>query len=146
MTSTSFLSKHKIASLLIVVFLFFPTCSVFCAEKSQKSVNEKILEILIDKNIITKEQYEELKMQAQKEESAKTPKAVAGFNKGFYIETTDKQHKIKFDGRFHGDFKAYLGDHPDHSSFFIRRARLCASGTVYKYYSSFAPLRWVCGL
>ncbi|MBU0986071.1 MAG: putative porin, partial [Proteobacteria bacterium] len=78
MNSTSFLSKHKIASLLIVVFIFFPVCSAFGEEKAQKTVNEKILEILIDKNVITKEQYEELKIQAQAEESAKTPKVAAG--------------------------------------------------------------------
>ncbi|MBW2181465.1 MAG: hypothetical protein JRG81_14030 [Deltaproteobacteria bacterium] len=50
---------------------------------------------------------------AKEEENAKKPKVVAGFDKGFYIESADKQHKMKFDGRFHGDFKAYLGDHPD---------------------------------
>jgi len=120
--------------LLISVSLFYFTCSALAAEKAKKSVNERILEILIEKKMISNEQYEELRTLAQEEENAKKPKVVAGFNKGFYIESTDKQHKIKFDGRYHGDFKAYLGDHPNHSSFFVRRARLCTSGTLYKFY------------
>jgi len=135
MMQTDSLSVNKIIFSLVVVITLLFTCSALAAEKAKKSVNERILEILIKKEIISKKQYEELKQLAQEEESAKTPKAVVGFNKGFYIESTDKQHKIKFDGRFHGDFKAYLGDHPHHSSFFVRRARLCASGTIYKYYS-----------
>ena len=122
--------------LVVFVVITFLVCPEVMAteQKKEPSVNEKILEILIEKNIITKEQYKELRQLAQEEEIDKKPKAVAGFNKGFYIESTDKQHKIKFDGRFHGDFKAYLDDHPDHSSFFVRRARLAASGTLYKYY------------
>jgi phosphate-selective porin OprO/OprP len=118
---------------VVITFLIYP--EVMAAEQKKKpSVNERILEILIEKSIITKEQYEKLRQLAQEEEIEKKPKAVAGFNKGFYLESTDKQHKIKFDGRFHGDFKSYLGNHPDHSSFFVRRARLATSGTLYKYY------------
>ncbi|MBW2369792.1 MAG: hypothetical protein JRH15_18120, partial [Deltaproteobacteria bacterium] len=118
---------------VVIIFLIYSEVMAVEQKKTQ-SVNERILEILIEKNIITKEQYKELRQLAQEEEIDKKPKVVAGFNKGFYIESTDKQHKIKFDGRLQGDFKAYLGDHPDHSSFYIRRARLCASGTLYKYY------------
>jgi phosphate-selective porin OprO/OprP len=103
------------------------------AKGEKKSVSEQILEILIEKNIISKQQYEELKKQV-KEEEAKKPKVTAGYKKGFYIRTTDDQFKIKLEGRFHGDSKFYLGDHPDHASFFVRRARLCVSGTFYKYY------------
>ena len=117
----------------VIVFLIYSEVTA-AEQKKEPSVNERILEILIEKNIITKEQYEELRQQAKEEEINKKPKAVAGFNKGFYIESADKQHKIKFDGRFHGDYKAYLGDHPAHSSFFVRRARLATSGTLYKYY------------
>lgn len=97
----------------LVAALFICPGVVLAEEEKEKSVNEKMLDILIEKDIISKEQYEDLKKQAQKEEEAKKPKAVAGFDKGFYIETADKESRIKFDGRFHGDFKAYLGDHPD---------------------------------
>ena len=108
--------------------------STFAAEKETKSVSQKILEILIEKKIISQDQYQELKEQAEEEEAAKKPKVVAGFNKGFYLETADKQSKIKLTGRFHGDFKSYLGNHPHNASFFVRRARLSLSGTLYKYY------------
>jgi len=116
-----------------IIFLGFVT-AVSASEENDKSVAEKILEILIEKKIISKQQYKDLLKELAEEEAAKKPKAVAGFKKGFYIQTVDKQSKIKFDGRFHGDFKSYLGDHPEHDSFFVRRARLCVSGTLYRYF------------
>lgn len=128
-----YFGRLTIISVAVLLSLIFFSSNLF-AQEQNKSVNEKILDILIEKDAITKEQYQELKQQAQAEGRDKAPKAVAGFNKGFYIESADKQHKIKFDGRLHLDFKTYLGDHPDHSSFFVRRARLCTSGTLYKYY------------
>jgi phosphate-selective porin OprO/OprP len=115
--------------------LFFVSYGISNAdEEEKKSVNERILEILIEKQIIDRQQYEELKKVAHEEEASQKQKATVGFKKGFYLETADKQSKIKFDGRFHGDFKAFLGDHPENDSFFVRRARLCVSGTLYKYY------------
>lgn len=124
--------KMSVAMLAIVCLIH---SAVMADEQNRKkSVNESILEILVEKDTITQEQYQTLKEQAQAEKRDKAPKATAGFNKGFYIESAGKQHKIKFDGRLHFDFKTYLGSHPDHSSFFVRRARLCTSGTPYKYY------------
>jgi phosphate-selective porin OprO/OprP len=119
-------------SLLTALFVYPMT--TIAKEDKNKSLNETLLEILKEKKIIEKEEYEELKKQAQDEEAAKNAKASAGFKKGFFIESADKQSRMKFDGRFHGDFKRYLGDQPDHASFFVRRARLCVSGTVYKDY------------
>jgi len=133
MDQNNFPAKFIRTSVAVLMFLFLSSSSVL-AQEQKKSVNERILEILIEKEIISKKQYEELKQLAQEEERVQKPKAVAGFDKGFYIESADKQHKIKFDGRFQGDFKAYLGDHPNHASFFVRRARLCTSGTLYKFY------------
>jgi phosphate-selective porin OprO/OprP len=127
----------KIVVPIVAVAVFLSPGTGFGEATKKKSVNERIIEILIENNVITKEQYEELRKLAQveqEERAAEKPKVVAGFNKGFYIESADKQHKIKFDGRFHGDFKAYLGDHPEDSDFFIRRARLATSGTLHKHY------------
>ena len=118
--------------------------------QQKKSVNERILEILIEKNILTKDQYEELLKQAKEEESDKSEtqreavakkdkdrssKATAGFKRGFYIESADKKSRILLRGRFHGDFKAYLGDNPQNDSFLVRRARLCLAGRVYENYA-----------
>ena len=103
-------------------------------QKKEKSVNEKILEILIEKQIITKEQYEDLKKQAMEEQAAQKPKIVAGYNKGFFLETADKKSKMKFDGRLQVDFKTFLGDSDGKDSFYVRRARLASSGTFFNYY------------
>ncbi|MCP4576495.1 MAG: hypothetical protein GY846_09460 [Deltaproteobacteria bacterium] len=153
---------------MLVVLAIFLICSLFSGailaeENRKKSVNERILEILIEKRIITKHQFEELKKLAQEEARGKRPgeksgikikvhevraakkqtqkeialgkpEVAAGYDKGFYIKTTDNQSRIRFDGRLQGDFKTFIGDHEDHASFFIRRARLCTSGTLYKYY------------
>ena len=129
---TKRLGVFLIGCFLFISFLF--PASILANQKETKSVSQKILEILIEKRIITESQYKELKRQAEQEEAADKSKVVAGFNKGFYLETADKQSKIKLTGRFHGDFKSYLGDHPDHASFFVRRARLSLAGTLYKHY------------
>ncbi len=145
----------KLLNLIIsfmIVTLIWPGM-IAAQEEKKKPVNERILEILIEKNIITKEQYEDLLKQAKEEESAekerlakekelkkkkeegKKPKVAAGFKNGFYLETEDKESIIRLRGRFQGDFKAYLGDNPNHDSFFVRRARLALAGRLFKYYS-----------
>jgi len=145
--------------LLFTIITFVWPGNIAAQAKKKKSVNERILEILIEKNIITRPQYEDLLKQAKEEESAskkeaakekeatekkkvakkeeekKKPKVTAGFNNGFYLETADKESIIRIRGRFHGDFKAYLGDNPGHDSFFVRRARLALAGRLFKYYA-----------
>lgn len=128
-------------AVLLAVAVFVLSCSgmAFSEEKETKSVNEKILDILIQRQVITQEQYESLKKQAQEEEKAAKPKAVAGYNHGFYIESADKESMIRFDGRLHVDSRWFLGNMPhndkDYDSFYVRRARLAASGKFYKYYA-----------
>lgn len=121
-----------------VVFAFFLVSlnplSAIADETKKQTVSERILEILIQNHIITKEQYDDLKRQAQEEESVEKPKAVAGFDRGFYIESADKESKIRFDGRLQVDSRWFLGNTPNNDSFYVRRARLAASGTFYKYY------------
>ena len=143
-----------------VIVLLFGIIALICPgnilAQKKKSVNERILEILIEKNILTKDQYEELLKQAKEEESRKSepkkatlaeeekekdekedesPRATAGFKRGFYIESADKRSRLLIRGRIQGDFKGYLGDNPRHDSFFIRRARLALAGRVYQYYA-----------
>jgi len=145
--------KVRVAVLLFGIFILIWPGTIVAQKK--KSVNERILEILIEKNIITKAQYEDLLKQAKEEESPqvkaqreeespqakaqkkedKKPKVTAGFKRGFYIETADKKSRILLRGRLHSDFKAYLGDNPQHDSFFIRRARLALAGRVYENYA-----------
>ena len=123
--------------ILIIITFCWPGTIAAQEKKKKKSVNERILEILIEKNIITRPQYEDLLKQAKEEEAAakeaaakekerkekerlakkeaekKKPKVTAGFNNGFYLETADKESIIRFRGRFHGDFKAYLANRLD---------------------------------
>lgn len=102
---------------------------------ASQSVEAQILDILIEKDIVTPEQYRELKAQLRSGEDEKNISAVeAGFDKGFYLRSTDGKHSIKLKGRFHGDFKGYPGNHPDNDSFFVRRARLALQGTFYKHF------------
>lgn len=136
--------KRKLTITVLMLgtfFIFWPGTAT--AEK-KKSVNERILEILIEKDIITEKQYQELLQQAKEEESREIQKekqqeekqgVTAGFKRGFYIETADKKSKILLRGRFHGDFKAYLGDNPQNDSFFVRRARLALAGRLYENYA-----------
>jgi phosphate-selective porin OprO/OprP len=103
--------------------------------RATQPVEAQILEILIEKNIITPEQYQKLKTQLSREEDRKNASAAeAGFDKGFYIRSADGKHEIKLKGRFHGDFKGYLGNHPDNDSFFVRRARLALQGKFYNHF------------
>ena len=120
--------------IFILVFLAYSLAFASEAKEDEKSVTEKILNILIEKKIINEAQYQELMAQLKEEAKKKEKEVRCGFKKGFYIETHDKSNKIKLAGRLHTDFKSYLGDHPGNSSFFIRRARLTLKGTLYKYY------------
>ena len=126
----------------VVILIFGTTLS------QAKTVNEKILDILLESKIVTQEKYQELKKQVEAEEAevakmkaAAEQKAPEGpkvdFNRGLTIRTADGENQIRLSGRFQGDSKFYLNDNPNNDSFYIRRARLAAMGTFYKYYEFF---------
>ena len=100
----------------------------------EKSVSERIVEILKERGILKEEEYEELKqlVENEKEEKATVPRV--SFKRGFAVETPDENFKLKLSGRLHTDFKAYGSSLPGNSSFYVRRARLCMQGTLYKYF------------
>lgn len=110
-----------------------------------KSVNEKILDILLESKMVSQEKYQELKQAVEQEEAdvaklraAAEKKSVEGakinFKRGFSIESLDGENKFTMSGRFQGDYRHFLGNNPNNDSFLIRRARLAAMGTFYKYY------------
>lgn len=123
---------------ILIIFVFSINVGLCKTTKKDDSVTEKILNILIEKNIIDEKQYNELLSQLkQKKEANKVEsqnKIRCGYNKGFYIETKDKENKIRISGRFQGDAKVYFGNHSENDSFFIRRARLATLGTFHKYF------------
>jgi phosphate-selective porin OprO and OprP len=113
-----------------------------------KSVNEKILDILLESKIVTQEKYQELKAAVEQEEAelvklkaAAEKKEVEGakitFNRGFSIESLDGENKFSMSGKFQGDYRHFLGDSPNSDSFLMRRARIAAGGTFYKHYEFF---------
>ena len=130
------MKKVKIVILgLISAFVYSSLLSVNPVHpKEEKSVNERILEVLKERGILKEEEYEELKqlVEKEKEEKATTPKVT--FKRGFTVETPDENFKLRLSGRLHTDFKTYGSSHPGDSTFYVRRARLCMSGTLYKYF------------
>jgi len=119
---------------------------VFGSTISQaKTVNEKILDILLESKIVTQEKFQELKQQVETEEAevAKlkaaaekkpTEGAKVNFQRGFSVESADGENKLNVSGRLHADYRYYLNNIPNTDSFLIRRARLNMKGTLYKYY------------
>ena len=130
------MKKVKIFILgLIPVFISTSPLSVAPSYSGQEErVGERIVEILKERGILKEEEYEELKqmVEKEKEEKATTPKVT--FKRGFALETLDEQFKLRLSGRLHADFKAYESSHPGDSTFYVRRARLCMQGTLYKYF------------
>ncbi len=135
------IATKKWLTLLVSVGFLFGTPLVTQA----KSVNEKILDILLESKIVTQEKYQELKSAVEKEEAevvqlkAKAEaKPIEGakisFKRGFSIESLDGENKLRFSGRLQADYRQFLGNNPNTDSFLIRRARLAAIGTFSNYY------------
>lgn len=133
---------------VLIVYIIFTLCSSLYAEQSQKTVVDKLLDILQDKGIITEKQHKELKEELEIEKRSmqeqervvhkvksweeKLPRV--GYKNGFFLETPDKKFKLKIGGRVYGDFRAYNSGHPSNSEFFISRARIYLAGTLYNYF------------
>ena len=142
------ISKRKNSILAVATCFVFSFCAPLSADQSQKSTVEKLLEILQQKGIITEEQHQELteelgeekkEVEEQKQvvegiksREAKMPRT--GYKNGFFLETPDHKFKLKMGGRMYGDFRAYNSDHPRNDEFYISRARIYLSGTLYNYF------------
>ena len=140
--------KGKRCIVLVVAALFVLSfCVPLFANQSQQSTVEKLLDILQQKGIITEEQHGDLKKNwgrkkrnkrnrkgstGDKKKEERRPRV--GYKNGFYLETPEKDFKLKIGGRVFGDFRAYNGDHPSNGEFYISRARIYLAGTLYKYF------------
>lgn len=60
----------------------------------------------------------------------------AGWDKGFFIESADKQHTLRITGQIQTDYRSFQndGDTTDIDTFLLRRARFGIEATVFKYY------------
>ena len=121
-----------IVLLVFISSLLLPVTQAYAAP--EKSVSEKIVEILKERGILKEEEYEELKQLVEKEKEEKATAPKVSFKRGFAVETPDENFTLKLSGRLHTDFKAYGSSQPGNSSFYVRRARLCMQGTLYKYF------------
>ncbi len=100
----------------------------------EKTVVEEILQILREKGAISADKYEKLRVMVEEEKAKDAKKSQITFKKGFTIKTADKAFKLKIGGRLHNDLRVFQSGHPKNSEFIVRRARIYASGTLYKYY------------
>ena len=142
------IKRKKCIVLAVAAFFVLSFCVPLSADQSQKTTVEKLLDILQDKGIITEKQHGELteELGVEKKELDEQKKVVeevklkeeqrprVGYKNGFYLETPDKEFKLKMGGRVYGDFRAYNSDHPSNDEFYISRARIYLSGTLYKYF------------
>lgn len=88
--------------------------------------NDKLLEILKGKGVITEEQLADLK-----KESAKEVKV--SYKNGFRMETPDKDFSFQLGGKVRADFR-YFDDNSANDTFDLRKASLKAKGTLYRYF------------
>lgn len=141
--------KGKKCGVLVVAALFVLSfCAPLYADQSEKSTVEKLLDILQQKGIITEDQHEELTEELGEEEkeleeqkqivqevkTKEEKRPQVGYKNGFYLKTPDDKFKLKMGGRVFADFRAYNSAHPSDSEFYISRARIYLSGTLYSYF------------
>jgi phosphate-selective porin OprO/OprP len=94
--------------------------------------DEELLKLLKDKGIITHEEMDNLMQRINgKKKDDKTLNAY--YKNGFYVERADKAFKMKVGGRVQGDYLSFDDNNSADSSFDMRRARIYASGKLYKH-------------
>lgn len=119
------------------------------AEK--KPLTERLLDIMLEKQVIDGEQYEELLEQAREEQAARPAPAVSaaeparpewdfGWKNSFYLKKSDGSVSLKFGGRIENDWAvvnesenlaAQIGGVGTGTEF--RRARFFFEGSVYEH-------------
>jgi phosphate-selective porin OprO and OprP len=128
------------------VTVFFVTLMIILFSGAARAdQTDKLIKILIEKNIITSEEAksleEEVKREGAPEKEAKaeapsgdewTKKVEVGYKKGAFIKTTDDRFSLKLNVRTQGLFRyEALEDRKDTSNFSVKRARLLAGGNVF---------------
>ena len=111
--------------------------------KPRKTVAEQILDILLERKIVSQEKYQELKAQVLAERAAAQAQAAKGYEikyrpaKGLAVVSRDGSNSLALTGRLQIDAKAFTKESGDHSAFYVRRARLAAKVKWHRYYSAF---------
>ncbi len=116
------------------------------AAGTKKSVSDQILDILLEKKIITQEKYLALRRQVLAEQAARKKEQNQRYQlkyrpaKGLSLERNDGSHGIALTGRLQLDAKAFTSDSGDNASFFVRRARIAARIRWHTYFRAFVEL------
>lgn len=134
------LRLHKL--IVTMVLALFCVCGVNLAFAEDKSVAEKILDILRKNNQITDEQYKELLKQAKAEKKSAGNLKV-NWKNGLRFQSADKKYQIKIGGRTQADFAYIAADDVLDDAFpslqghgtEFRRARLYMAGTIDKNFA-----------
>ena len=93
----------------------------------QEFINWKVIEE-------QKQVIEEQKKAVADAKSREEKMPDVGYKNGFYLETPDGNFSLKIGGRVDADMRLYNSDHPENNQFFVNRARIYLSGTLFKYY------------
>ncbi|MGD9159035.1 MAG: porin [Desulfobacteraceae bacterium] len=124
------------------------TCLLLFPAAASADKTDKLIELLIKKNIVTAEEARVIVSELENADegkpddklTAKTEKTSAGRNenievkykKGVVINTADNNYSLRLNARFHGIFSYSNPDNSEsESTFRMRRARILASGNVF---------------
>jgi len=101
--------------------------------KEDKTVEEEILDILMDRGAIPSEKYNELKKSLEKEKDKNGIVLYPYYKDGFFLEAPEKEFRIRIGGRVQLDYYSFDHNGQDaSSSFTMKRARMFLAGTLYK--------------
>jgi phosphate-selective porin OprO/OprP len=104
------------------------------------AAEKPLADILKEKGVLTEEEYQEAKKaeEAQKAAAvAEKPSSLplAGYKKGFFLQTPDEKLKLVFNGYVRTQLRLYENNTSQDNEFKIRHARLGLTGYYGKYWS-----------
>lgn len=132
-----------IQSLLALCLILTGPAFAQPTQAPKKSVSEQILDILLERKIVSQEKYQELKTQVEAERRQQQQAAASGYEikyrpaRGLAMQSKDGDNSVALTGRLQVDGKAFTKNGGDHSSIYVRRARLAARVKWHRYYHAF---------
>ncbi|MDH7500566.1 MAG: porin, partial [candidate division NC10 bacterium] len=126
---------------LAILALILTLLSATPAPAAEKS----LADILREKGVLTEEEYQEaIQVEAaQRAEEAKKAAAsvekpsslpVAGYKKGFFVQTPDEKYRLLFNGYLRTQLRLYENNTSQDNEFKIRHARVSLTGYYGKYW------------
>jgi len=124
-------------AIVLTLCLILPLSSI-AAEKP-------LSDILREKGILTEEEYQEAQRAEEAKKAEEAAKAappaekpagapIAGYKKGFFVQTPDENFKLNFTGYVRPMLRLYENNTSQDNEFKIERARLVLEATLGKYW------------